>query len=144
MRLWTPCGIRPDWTLRLSYQYGYVSVARNPLDGHVVAAFLPDMSTESYQAFLDFLRKESPGISLRLYRDNAAAHTTKDITTPHRKALNERSYQRIVRNSIRRNDSSRNSVFCLPTRSLRVWRRLKRQSPPYCRNTGRIPNSCRV
>lgn len=64
-------------------------MALNPLDGHLVAAFLPDMSTESYQAFLDFLREESPGISLRLYRDNAAAHTTKDITAPKGIELDE-------------------------------------------------------
>ena len=87
--LWTPCGIRPDWTLRLSYQYGYLSVALNPLDGHLIAAFLPDMSSESYQAFVDFLSQESGGIALRLYRDNAASHTTGGLTVPQGMELKE-------------------------------------------------------
>ena len=81
-RLWTPCGIRPDWTLRLSYQYGYLSVALNPLNGHLVAALLPDMSSESYQAFLDTLGEECAGTPMRLYRDNAGSHLAQDIHPP--------------------------------------------------------------
>jgi DDE superfamily endonuclease len=79
--LWTPCGVRPDWTLRLSYQYGYLSVALNPLTGDLITAFLPDMSSESYQAFLDVVAEESVG-NIRLYRDCAGAHLAENIIAP--------------------------------------------------------------
>lgn len=79
--LWTPRCIRPDWTLRLSYEYGYLSVALNPLNGHMIAGFFPDMSQESYQAFLDLVSEESHG-PLRLYRDNAPAHGAKGLVVP--------------------------------------------------------------
>jgi hypothetical protein len=80
-RLWTPSCIRPDWTLRLSYQYGYLSLALNPLNGHLIAAFLPDMSSESYQAFLEVVAEETSA-PLRLYRDRAPSHTADTISVP--------------------------------------------------------------
>jgi DDE superfamily endonuclease len=86
--LWTPCGIRPDWTLRLSYQYGYLSVALNPLNGHLIAAFLPDMSSESYQAFLALVSEETSA-PLRLYRDRAPSHTAGGICVPANITLKE-------------------------------------------------------
>lgn len=80
-RLWTPCCIRPDWTLRLSYQYSYLSVALNPLNGHLIAGFLPDMSSESYQAFLDLLAEETSA-PMRLYRDGAPSHLAGNLVVP--------------------------------------------------------------
>ena len=86
--LWTPCGVRPDWTLRLSYTYGYLSVALNPLTGDLITAFLPDMSSESYQAFLNLVAEESPG-DIRLYRDRAGSHIAENIVAPTSVELHE-------------------------------------------------------
>lgn len=80
-RLWTPCTIRPTWKVNLSYRYGYLSVALNPMTGDVVAAFLPDMSQESYQAFLDHLHRER-GEDILLIRDQAPSHRAKTLKIP--------------------------------------------------------------
>ena len=87
-RLWTPRTIRPAWTVKLSYQYGYLSVALNPMNGHLIAAFLPDMSQASYQAFVEEVEKESAGRMI-LYRDRAGAHLAKTLVVPPTIALRE-------------------------------------------------------
>lgn len=79
--LWTPRCIRPDWTLRLSYEYSYLYVALNPLNGHLIAGFLPDMRQESDPAFLDMVAEESSA-PLRLYRDGAPSHMAKNLVVP--------------------------------------------------------------
>lgn len=80
-RLWSPCRQRPVWTTKLSYQWGYLSIALNPMNGHLIAAFLPDTSQESYQAFLEEVEKEFPE-SMVLYRDRAGAHLAKTLVVP--------------------------------------------------------------
>lgn len=87
-RLWTPRTIRPEWKVKLSYQYGYLSVALNPMNGHLITAFLPDMSQESYQAFLDHLQSEIAE-SILLVRDNAPSHMAKTLTVPPMIELHE-------------------------------------------------------
>ncbi len=54
----TPCGIRPKWTTKLCYDFGYLYVAIEPLRGDLIAAFLPDMTPESHQAFLGIVAEE--------------------------------------------------------------------------------------
>lgn len=87
-RLWTPCGIRPQWRVRLSFQFGYLNVAINPNSGHLIAVFLPDMSRESYQAFLDVVASET-GKPIQLYRDNAPSHHSECIEVPDTIELKE-------------------------------------------------------
>ena len=69
-RQWTPSGIRPQWTTKLCYDFGYLYLALEPLRGDLIAAFLPDMTPESHQAFLDLVADEvETGIAL--YQDQA-------------------------------------------------------------------------
>ena len=51
-RMWTPPAVRPPGAQRIGYEYGYLSVAINPLRGEIFLLLLPDMRVESFQAFL--------------------------------------------------------------------------------------------
>ncbi|MEJ7698717.1 MAG: IS630 family transposase [Pyrinomonadaceae bacterium] len=72
-RVWTACGARPTGEQRIGYEFGYLSVAVNPLRGEIFLLLLPDMRVESFQAFLSefekFLRRPAT-----LITDGAAAH----------------------------------------------------------------------
>lgn len=87
-RLWTGQTIRPEWKVKLSYQYGYLSVALNPMTGDLITAFLPDMSQESYQAFLDHVQSEITE-DILLVRDRAPSHMAKTLTVPTMIELHE-------------------------------------------------------
>lgn len=72
---WTACGIRPRGEQIIGYEYGYLSVALNPATGELFALLLPDMTVESFQAFLDeFVRFVGEQTFVRLITDGAAAH----------------------------------------------------------------------
>lgn len=75
-RRWTSCGFRPTGEHLIGYEYGYLSVALNPVSGELLALILPDMRTESFQAFVDefikFVGEKKK--SVRLITDGAAAH----------------------------------------------------------------------
>ena len=74
-RRWTACGIRPAGEMLIGYEYGYLSVAINPRSGELFALILPDMTVESFQAFVDEFASfvgEQKGV--RLITDGAAAH----------------------------------------------------------------------
>ena len=72
---WTACGIRPTGEQIIGYEYGYLSVALNPATGELFALLLPDMTVESFQAFLDeFVRFVGEQTFVRLITDGAAAH----------------------------------------------------------------------
>lgn len=69
----------------IGYDYGYLSVALNPRSGEVFALLLPDMTTESFQAFVDeFSDFVGELTAVRLITDGAAAHRS------HRLAVKER------------------------------------------------------
>lgn len=74
-RRWTAQAVRPSGEQIIGYEYGYLSAALNPATGELFALLLPDMTTESFQAFLDefaaFLDKET---FVRLITDGASAH----------------------------------------------------------------------
>ena len=88
-RLWTACGFRPKWEVRLSFQYGYLYVAINPNTGDLIAVFLPDMSSESYEAFLDVVAQETGAKPIRLYRDNAPSHCSESVLVSENIELHE-------------------------------------------------------
>ncbi|MDQ3180002.1 MAG: transposase [Acidobacteriota bacterium] len=74
-RRWTACGVRPTGEQIIGYQYGYLSVALNPRTGELFALLLPDMTIESFQAFVDeFCRFVGEKTFVRLITDGAAAH----------------------------------------------------------------------
>jgi transposase len=77
-RQWTPRGIRPVWTTKLCYEFGYLYAAIEPLKGQVIAAFLPDMRPESYQAFLDVVADEVE-TGILLYQDQAGTHRAEEV-----------------------------------------------------------------
>ncbi len=73
-RMWTPPAVRPPGAQRIGYEYGYLSVAINPLRGEIFLLLLPpDMRVESFQAFLTEF-EDSLRDSTTLITDGAAAH----------------------------------------------------------------------
>ncbi len=74
-RVWTPCGAPPIGEQRIGYEFGYLSVAVNPLRGEIFLLLLPDMRVESFQAFVDeFIKFVGHKTAVRLITDGAAAH----------------------------------------------------------------------
>ena len=74
-RGWTPGGVRPAGEMLIGYQHGYLSVALNPRSGELFALVLPDMTTESFQVFLNEFRSfVGDGAVIRFITDGAAAH----------------------------------------------------------------------
>jgi len=74
-RRWTACGVRPTGEQIIGYEYGYLSVALNPATGELFALILPDMTVESFQAFIDeFIEFVGRQTFVRLITDGAAAH----------------------------------------------------------------------
>ena len=77
-RTWTPRGIRPVWTSKQCYDFGYLYLAIEPLQGQLIAAFLPDMTPESHQAFLDHLADEVE-TAIAVYQDQAGTHRSQEV-----------------------------------------------------------------
>ncbi len=74
-RRWTACRYRPSGAMPIGYNYGYLSVALNPRSGELFALILPDMTVESFQAFVDeFGKFVGDQTQVRLIADGAAAH----------------------------------------------------------------------
>jgi len=64
----------------IGYDYGYLSVALNPRSGELFALLLPDMTLESFQAFVDeFARFVGAQTAVRLITDGAAAHRSRRL-----------------------------------------------------------------
>ena len=72
-RVWTPKGVRPSGEQRIGYEYGYLSVAVNPMRGDIFLLLLPDMRVESFQVFLKEF-EDSLSNPTTLITDGAAAH----------------------------------------------------------------------
>ncbi len=86
---WTACGFRPSGEQLIGYEYGYLSAAVNPQTGEMFALILPDMTTESFQAFLDEFLKfiGAAAVSVRLITDGAAAHRSTRLKISERLKL---------------------------------------------------------
>lgn len=52
-RRWTPKGVKLGGEQHIGYDYGYLSVALNPLTGEMKVLSLPNMHADSLQVFLD-------------------------------------------------------------------------------------------
>lgn len=79
-------GYRPCGRQKIGYDYGYLSVAVNPVTGELFMLILPDMRAESFQTFVDefekFEREEVQQIT-----DGAASHRSKRIELEERVEL---------------------------------------------------------
>lgn len=74
-RRWTSCGHRPTGEQIIGSEFGYLSVALNPVSGELFALVLPDMTVECFQAFIDeFIKFIGNRAAVRLITDGAAAH----------------------------------------------------------------------
>jgi transposase len=73
----------------IGYDYGYLSVALNPRSGELFALLLPDMTIESFQAFVDeFSEFVGSQASVRLITDGAAAaHRSRRLAVKERIVL---------------------------------------------------------
>ncbi len=82
---WTACGFRPTGEQIIGYEYGYLSVALNPVSGELFALILPDMTVESFQAFVDeFVKFVGQKTFVRLITDGAAAHRSTRLRIANR------------------------------------------------------------
>lgn len=107
-RIWTAYGIKPVGRQFIGYDYGYLSVAINPVLGKIKMLILPNMSRESFQVFLDEFAKDLKS-KVHLITDGASAHRSKklkaneklelEILPPYSPQLNpvERFFQEIRR-----------------------------------------------
>ncbi len=77
-RRWTANGVKPIGHQYIGYDYGYLSVAVNPITGDVKMLLLPNMTGESFQVFLD---EFAAGLKEKaiLITDGAAAHRSKNL-----------------------------------------------------------------
>ena len=77
-RRWTATGVKPGGSQHIGYDYGYLSVAINPLTGDVKMLILPNMTLESFQVFLDEFAQGLEEEAI-LITDGAAAHRSQSL-----------------------------------------------------------------
>lgn len=73
-----PKGVRQIGSQHIGYDYGYLSVAINPVTGDVQMLILPNMTEESFQVFLDEFAKAVKAESI-LITDGAGAHRSNNL-----------------------------------------------------------------
>lgn len=57
-RRWTPLRHRPLCRVKLGYAFTYLYCALNPVIGHLICLWLPDMTQRSFQLFLRYFEQE--------------------------------------------------------------------------------------
>lgn len=72
-RKWIPQGVKLVGEQYLGYDYGYLSVALNPLTGDLKMLILPNMKAESFQVFLDEFSQDLTNLT-SFITDGATAH----------------------------------------------------------------------
>lgn len=77
-RRWSPKGVKPVGHQHIGYDYGYLSVAINPITGDVKMLILPNMTKESFQVFLDEFAEGLKEEAI-LITDGATAHRSKNL-----------------------------------------------------------------
>lgn len=85
-RRWMAKGYRPSGRQQIGYDYGYLSVAINPLSGKTFMLILPDMRTASFQLFVDEFQQVIPD-KVCLITDGAASHRSTTIEVGKRLEL---------------------------------------------------------
>ncbi len=77
-RRWAAAGVKPIGNQHIGYDYGYLSVAINPVTGEVKMLILPNMTAESFQVFLDEFADALKGATI-LITDGATAHRSQRL-----------------------------------------------------------------
>ena len=77
-RRWTAQGVKQIGSQYIGYDYGYLSVAINPVTGDVKMLILPNMTGASFQVFLDEFAKGLTTEAI-LITDGATAHRSKSL-----------------------------------------------------------------
>lgn len=77
-RRWMRAGVKPIGFQHIGYDYGYLSVAINPLLGKIRMYILPNMTVESFQVFLDEFNKGLKN-KVKLITDGAGSHPSKRL-----------------------------------------------------------------
>lgn len=72
-RRWSARGVKLVGEQHIGYDYGYLSVALNPLTGEMKVLILPNMQASSFQVFLDEFSRDLTD-STSLITDGATAH----------------------------------------------------------------------
>jgi hypothetical protein len=78
-KVWTPKAVKPLGRQHIGYDYGYLSVAINPVAGEIRMLILSNMTAASFQVFLDEFAKQVEG-RVGLITDGAAAHSESNFT----------------------------------------------------------------
>jgi len=84
-RQWCAKGHRPDGTMRIGYDFGYLYAALCPATGDLFALLLPTMQSVCWETFLNELDAHCQTQSTRpitLIADNAGTHHSQQITYP--------------------------------------------------------------
>lgn len=76
-RKWAARGVKLIGQQQIGYDYGYLSVAINPVTGDVQMLILPNMTEESFQVFLDEFAKAVKAAIL--ITDGAGAHRSNNL-----------------------------------------------------------------
>jgi transposase len=77
-RRWSPKGVKLVGHQHIGYDFGYLSVAINPLAGKIWMLILPNMRWESFQVFLEEFGKQVK-TKVSLITDGAAAHRSQKL-----------------------------------------------------------------
>jgi len=110
---WTAKGVRPEGTMNIGYEYGYLYAAVNPASGRAFGLILPSMTLESMKVFVREFRRwlkdngEMEAETL-LVLDGAGSHRServsygkvdKQVLPPYSPELNpvERFFQEVRR-----------------------------------------------
>lgn len=79
---WTPVKKRPPYTLKIGYRYTYLYLGVNPKEGKIFALILPDMTSRSYEIFLEEFSRYLGDEEVMLIVDNVPSHKSKSIKVP--------------------------------------------------------------
>lgn len=87
-RRWVRQGVKAIGFQNIGYDYGYLSVAINPLLGKIKMFILPNMTVESFQVFVDEFTKGLKG-KVKLITDGASSHRSKRLKIDNRIQLEQ-------------------------------------------------------
>jgi transposase len=81
-RRYCPKGIRPSWLVRRKYEWTWLYAAVEPASGEDFCLYLPRLDGDCYEIFLHHLSRCYPDDFIVLIRDNAPAHSKRDLNIP--------------------------------------------------------------
>lgn len=76
---WMPHGERPVCPIRIGYQFGLLYTAICPYNGDLFAMFLPNMTKDCFELFIEEFNKHTQKVTTLLL-DKATCHTSANST----------------------------------------------------------------